>query len=225
MKKTHRLLFCAIAIWLLCFQVAAAQDMPIPANLSKCNAQQTCTWHFGDGKTATGCEPMTHKYNVPDTYEVIVEIDCGEMSQTTSRRVEVETRYDWNTGNWKPQKGCGEVNQTRNVKCINVYSKKSVAKSKCEDEMPEKERTVTLNNDSCPTCRYDWPEFYVDEHDWGEWNVFFWDGERVCDTKYDDCSVYHQYPDVVFRYTSGHRKYPDEPAYSERHVICRERLR
>ena len=69
---------------------ATAKVFPLNADLSQCENEASCSWDFGDGTTAKGCEAKNHSYSSLGDYQVTVTMDCGKATQTSKRQIRVE---------------------------------------------------------------------------------------------------------------------------------------
>ena len=75
---------------MLCFQVAAAQNLSVNADLSACGGEPICKWDFDDGKTAQKCKTVNHTFDSAGTYNVSLKIECGAYSQKVFRTINIE---------------------------------------------------------------------------------------------------------------------------------------
>ena len=199
------IILCVCIAFILGAFIVQAKTLDMNIDLSACDGDPTCTWEFGDGTTATGCETKDHSYDSPDTYQVTMIMECGQASQTSTRQVRAEPSYSWfERGDWSPTTGCGEVEQTQTVDCVNEYADQVVSDSKCDGSKPDKTRVTELDNDCWPQCKYNTSIFHKNYVSYREVNggtfSFYWENEFIGGNDQDEYYTqdYHYYTTVIF---------------------------
>ena len=207
MNTTNRVyiaLFMSFSL-ILCASSVQAKSISVPMELSQCD-ELTCKWSFGNGNTTTGCNSMSHKFSESGEYNVSLTVECGGFKQKTTREVNVSSGNVWVTTDWIPQNGCGDVEQTRQVYCMNNGT--VVDEGKCKTTKPDSTRIVNLDT-RCGewNCQYrhyttgndmPWRYLWVDTRNgnteittlWHYENDFSHDFASNCDGTFDSLYNY-----------------------------------